>query len=316
MEIITNEEKGHYRGASMNTKGFIRFAFWTMFLISILVIIRHSNYPSLLPEGTITYNLLLKPKNSDGILLSLSTGYLVSALFYWMLVYVPEKMRKDKIRTVVVEELSCVCDDIIMLLALMYKSVSTEESWSSILIDDDSKFFDKDFYSRIKLFDGYCNADSLAKKVNSNGVCVAITWDEKLVVTLEDIFNQIDKIITKYIFWLEDDLIDAILAFRDNEFMAAYLGLPTNKLYTEYIGVDGKKYAERISIFKARTDSLIKKEKIFADDKNLNMLQGFVDTFLKLRKICYESPNFKKDIAITSLCIDKCGNTGTAISEV
>lgn len=65
--------------------------------VSILFLIRYSNAELLswFPENLAYF--FLKPQNSDGILFSLFVGYLVSEIFYFIVVFLPEKRKRKYI---------------------------------------------------------------------------------------------------------------------------------------------------------------------------------------------------------------------------
>jgi len=283
-------------------------------IISIYGLVRYSNLTVIdLPFNI--ESIFIKPTNSDGIFIDLSIGYIVSAIFYLMIVFYPEKVRKNKVTKVALAEFSTVCTDAMILIILIYKNVSLKSEWNYKHLTDDKVFFDKNFYNRMQRFDVYKTADTLlCQKEEPFDI---ITWDEKLQNDLDDFVKRIDVTLNRYLYFLDDEIIDSALAFQKNNFITAYLGLPTNDLGMSYSGVNGKKYSDRIPLHLFINNVGDRKMvPIFgANDlcDNSKILNSYVDTLLELRNHCYNITGFHKDIAFKLFCEDICGEYGIAI---
>lgn len=290
--------------------------FWALFCLCICVIVRFSDAAPLYKNSSFLEALFKRPKHSSGIELSLATGYLVSALFFIIVVYLPDKRRTNYVNSLAIEDLSSVCADAEMLIVSMYKNTCTAQEWSLLEIDDDKDFFDESFFKRMKKFDGYAIADSLLMKRDADGKSEQITWDDKILECLESINSRLQMIVSQYAFLLDEGLLKKINSFRNNRFSVAFLGLPTNSTYLQYTDVYGQKYAERISFYIIRKDPSGKKTPIFDDSAMCNnslMLEDYVNTLLELRKVCVEHESLRKDIAIQNYCRSGCGKTCCAI---
>lgn len=298
----------------VNNKKIIRFLFWGAFIISVLLIILVKLTPFKdLPEPSwFNYG-----NEALEIIFNLSIGYIVSAIFYLIVVYYPDKEKKCKVEKAAMADLECVCIDAIMLVVLMYKNVCSKAEWNFSNLKDDAQFFNDRFYQRMKVFDAYKNADTLISKIEEDGTYSALSWDNKLEMDLKSFVDRIDQIITRYIYFLDDEIIDKVLEFRNNKLIISYLGLPSNKIITMYKGNNGLKYAERISINMFRHDPSGKKNLLFDNDMvdNGEVLHDYINTLLVFRKLCCKKTDFKKDIAIEYLYHKDCGQYGIAISD-
>lgn len=72
------------------------FLFWGFIAASISILIRNSSLPII--SNSLFF--LIKPNDGDPILLSLSTSYLVSVIFYFIVVYIPENKKKKSVMLV------------------------------------------------------------------------------------------------------------------------------------------------------------------------------------------------------------------------
>lgn len=283
--------------------------------ISIYFIIKYSDYPFI----NLPFNLdrfFIKPKNTDDIILNFAIGYIVSFIFYLIVIYFPEKVKKSKVEKIAFEELSSICTDAIMLVILMYKNVCKTEEWDFKHLKDDAEFFDAHFYEKMRLFDAYKNADTLICKVDDNGNYNSISWDDKLEKDLNNFVSRIDQVITRYIYFLDDEIIDKALLFKNTNLFTSYLGLPSMKLGLIYTGNNGVKYSDRVSLYMIRKDPKGMKTPLFTKSisvENTNMLSDFIKDLLSLRKLCSKKSTIKRNIAIENYCFNNCGQCGIAI---
>lgn len=296
-------------------KKLSKSVFLILLFISILIIVKYSNFPILELPFSIE-EFLIKPKETDEVVLNLSIGYIVSSIFYLIVVYYPEKIKKVKVEKVAIEDLGSVCLDAINLIVLMYKNVCKKNEWNFDNLKDDADFFDAKFYKRMELFDAYKDADTLLYKVEDNGKGGVISWDDKLEKDLEDFSDRIDQVITRYIYFLDDEIIDKALSFRNNKFIIIYLGLPSNKSATKYTGNNGVNYAERVPLHVYRNDG--RKSLIFQNNDvvdNSQLLHDYIKTLLSLRKLCCNKTKLPRNIALKNFCLEECGQCGIAISD-
>ena len=297
-----------------NIKKMSNVVFWIVLILSIWKIVQYSYLPIIkLPFSIERY--FVKPVETDGIAFNLAMGYIVSAIFYLIVVYYPDKVKRIKVEKVAIEELSSICIDAIMMVVLMYKNVCNKYEWDFNHLKDDSQFFDEKFYKRMEMFDAYVDADTRLSKKEDNGNFKVISWDDKLEGSLKDFADRIDQIITRYIYFLDDEIIEKSLAFKNNRLLIGYLGLPSNKIVSIYEGTNGAMYAERISLHMFRGDMSGKKTLLFKNDgavDNVNILHDYINTLLSLRELCCKKTKFRRDIAIKYFCSEKCGQCGIA----
>jgi len=281
--------------------------------MSIVELIRYSNFPVINLPFKIE-SIFIKPTNSDGIFFNLAIGYIVSALFYFMMVYYPDRVRKEKVTKVALSEVSTVCTDAMLLIVHIYKNVSLITEWDFKNLSDDELFIDENFYSRMRRFDVYKTADTLL--CHDEEPYNIITWDEKLFNDFEDYVKRIDATLDRYLHFLDEKLIDTIMAFQKNLFITTYLGLPSNNIGLFYSGKNGKKYLDRVPLHTFLNDRSGKKAPIFGTNDNCdnnNLLTSYVDTLMNLRKYCYTTIGFRKNAAVKLLCEGENGQYGIAI---
>ncbi|KAF0194458.1 MAG: hypothetical protein FD169_1779 [Bacillota bacterium] len=290
-------------------------AFWTVLLVSCLVLIRYSSLPVIeLPLGLDRY--FIKPDNSDNILRDLSMGYVISAVFYLMVVLFPEKLKKEKVSKVANAELVSVCLDATVLIALMYKNVCLEAEWACQGFTNDEMLFSAAFYTRMRRFDIYKEADTLlCHKEEPYNV---ITWVYKLEKDLTDFVERLDRILNRYLFYLDGELTDKAIAFQKNLLHTFYLGLPSSTHGFTYSGEHGRQYPERVPYHLLLQDGKKRRTPIFERTElsdNIIALKSYVDTLLALRRYLYDVNGFEKDYAVKLLCLDGCGQFGTAVLD-
>jgi hypothetical protein len=292
-----------------------KIVFWIFMVISICIITKFSNFPIIeLPFDLDRF--FIKPIETDGILFNLAIGYIVSAFFYLLVVFYPEKVKREKVERVAISELESISTEATMMAVLMYKNVSKNEEWNFEHLKDDAEFFDKKFYERITRFDAYKNADTLKCSIEDDGTMKNLTWDNILEDKLKDFSDRIDQIVTRYIYFLDDEIIDKALSFKNNNFIVAYLGLPSNRLISVYTGINGIKYAERVPWHMIRSDSYGEKTPLFQPNEmvdNVDLFRDYINTLLSLRELCLRKSKSKKDIAIEYFCRERCGQTDIAI---
>jgi len=297
-------------------KKLCNYLFLCFMLISLCTLLRYSNWPviDLPPEME---SLFIRPTDSDGILFNLSIGFIVSSVFYLMIVYYPDKIRRDKAKAIALSEFATVCTDAMVLIVLMYKNVSSEAEWDHFrYFTDDSRFFNDVFYTKIQLFDEHKEADTLL--CYPEKPYAIITWNDKLQNDLADYVRRIDITVNRYLYLLEDEIVESALAFKNNNFITIYLGLPTNEFGSDLMGKNGIKYAERVPLHLLNNGKNGKRSPIFRVNdvsNNSNILKSYVDTLLKLRSYCYNTTGFQKDRAVQVFCKDVCGQYGIAIFD-
>lgn len=284
-----------------------------LLIVSIIIVIKHSNMP--VWNG---FEFFLKPEESDGIFLKFAIGYIVSLIFYLIVVYYPEESRKNKIKTLVLNDLTGASYDIVFMLVSMYKSICSEESWIFSQYDDDKMLFDDVYYEKIKVFDAYSNADSPFNKRDTNNKLVPISWHDKISVNLEMLNQVLDGVLVKYVIYLNDDMLDSILNLKNSNFLIGYLGLPSKNVNNISTGLDDQKYADRISLYHARTDLEDNKHTpLFSDvdENNCNkiLLKDFIEKFFVIRDLCVKENHMTKDIGIQRYCKDNCGKLMTSV---
>lgn len=289
--------------------------FWSGVIISValIIVVKFTPFKDLPQPSWFNYG-----DEALDVIYDISMGYIVSAIFYLMVVYYPEKVKKIKIERIAMDEIECICIDAIMVIVLAYKNVSDENEWNFKDLEDDAQLFNDKFYEKMKLFDAYKNSDTRLCIKEDDGSTSEITWDDKLESVFQDCVNRIDEIITKYIYFLDDEIIDKLLLFRNNKLIVGYLGLPSNKMITVYKGTDGTKYAERISLNIFRQDPNGKKNLLFNNSgvvDNGNILHDYIDTLLSLRELGCKKAKFHRDVAIEYFCREGCGQYGIAISN-
>lgn len=280
--------------------------------ISVIILIRYSNCPILKLFSCVSF--FIKPKQSDGIAFNLSIGYIVSWVFYIMVVWAPEKDKKNKTKKIVIEELTTVCADAMIMIISMYKNVCEENEWKFEQLNDDTDFFNENFYERMRRLDTYKYADTLKCKNGKDG---KFSWGDKLEDDLEDYVNRIDKVINRYIYFLDSEVVNTMLAFQKSKFICAYLGLPNYEIEGGYTGKDGRKYPERVPIYLVRESSEDKYSPIFEKTEhvdNLEMLREYIKALLNLRKLCLSDKRngFLKDIAIKKFSDPEVGKFHSA----
>lgn len=290
---------------------------WILFIFSILIVVRYSNYPVLkLPFNLEEY--FIKPKETDGIWFNLAIGYIVSSIFYLLNVYFPEKRKRKKVEKVAMEDLASVCIDAIMMIVLMYKNVCSDDDWKFDHLQDDADFFDEKFFQTMELFDTYKDADTIRIIKEDNGTVKTLSWNDMLEAELRDYVERIDNVFTRYIYFLDDEIIDRASAFRNTPLIVAYLGLPSSKFRSITTGLNGVKYAERVPFYLTRQDHNRTKAPLFGKNDvsdNMNLLREFITALLSLRMLCIKKTELKSNIAIDNYCISKCGQCGIAIFE-
>lgn len=318
----------------MRAKTIFKILFISFTVISLAVVMKYSNTPLITPieklfnlvensnEGNVNFlihklyefnKLFIKPSNTDGIALNFSVGYIVSALFYLIVVYIPEKLRRKKIQKYVMANLEGACADVLLMLVNIYKNVSTKEEWEFQNLEDDKEFFNKKYFDKMKVFDGYSVADTCYRR-QVDDEFEEITWDDKLDKTLRDSINILKDILSCYILLLDEDIINGVIEFINDDFIVAYLGLTCHKSVDIVTGKNGIKYAERCSCYGVRNDPTGKKTPIFKGN-NIKKLKQFITTFLKLRDICIKKGTLDKKFAFKYFVEEECGQYAIAIAE-
>lgn len=297
-------------------KKICHLLFITLIIISIFILIKYSIYEVVdLPYNLENY--FLKPDISDGIVFNLAIGYIVSSIFYLMIVYFPESAKKKKVTKVALSELATVCSDSMILIVQMYKNVCLESEWEFDSLMDDKDFFDNRFYERIQRFDIYKNADTLL--CEDEEPYNALSWAKKILKEFEDYVIRIDNTINRYIYFLDDELTESALAFKNNSFISTYLGLPSNKLVAFYTGNNGIKYTDKVPLYlmlynkNERKINPIFKKNDTAD--NIGLLKDYIKTLLRLREYCNSVSEFDKKRGINLFCNDGCGQYKIAIHD-
>ncbi len=294
-------------------KRLLIFIFRIFLLISIIVLIRFSDLPVIKLPFKLQH-LFIKPQEHDGIWFNLSLGYIVSVVFYWLVVYFPEKIKKDKVFRMVNSDVYVIYKDVTFLVLLLYKNICNESDWNCFEWQEDTDVFTDAFYNQISKFDVYSQADTrLCKKEPPHSI---ISWCEKLENDLQDYVDRIDVILNRYIIWLDDTYVDDLLAFRNSKFITSFLGIPSHVLSEEYSDTEGMRYRERVPYHVILNDvSGNKKSPIFQktdECDNVLMFRDFINSFLNLKKYFIKMELYKKRQALDFLCKDNNGHFNIA----
>lgn len=262
-------------------------------------ILKYSDWPVLtLPRAF--GECFLKPKYYSEITLNIAIGFVVSSLFYLIVVYIPERDRRLKVQKIVLSELAAICYDIIFLVFSMYKSTCFEKEWQWTSEEDDELVFSEKYYQSMELFDTYSEADSAYRK-KVDGKLVVISWEDKLSGTLDEVVSNLDNILSKYIFLIDNELLESIMKLKNNEFLKMYLGLPTDKLVYVSKDFSGERHAERFPLNKARKEAPYKHGLLFSKSNgidNIELWKSFINDFLQVRKWCVNHRIIEKNIGI------------------
>lgn len=295
----------------------IRYGVHILFVISIFLTVRWSDFPS--PNNKILNVLFVHNNNVDAAALNTVTGYITGYIVYVLTVYIPEVNKKRPVRALVMERLAIIYQKSVYILLLMCKNCCTnEEEWRKIIKSSDIECFNELFYTTIKTFDITSEADTIFFNKEDN---CPLKWYEYLSNKYEAFFNELNTLFVQYQYYLQEEDIEIIELLKNSNYFDAFLGQGNHLSILVHDSEEGYGYYEDMPICMAYSQPK-KISPIFADNKsveNSRMLKEYVEIlkrtykYLKKYKNKYNIEVFHEDFACSKLKEEKIGHLGKAI---
>lgn len=248
-----------------------------IFLSIFWVILIRIDSP-LLIDSTLLEHLLVNTNSTAILITDICLGFIISSGFYLAIVFFPDERKKEKVSIEIEKALKFIISDGILLFVKLYKNCCFESEWDQIKVNTDNDFFTTEFYSKLARLNVYNEADTCQSKKPGEQMKNYEYLHEKFI----NYHNIIEEIFTKYIIYMNNDVIIICSKFKDNLLFSAYLNLVNESAITT-IEVNNIKYCETLSQYDAYKIHKYS-GKIFKGDDGERLLKSMIDTLLDIRE--------------------------------